>query len=96
MTNQLVSLYSTGARPHLLTGIAMMESSDVRLLTTRCVRAINALGLPALVLPCGVSGNLPAGLQIAGPLFADSAVLRWGTAMEDALDFKRPTAAADS
>lgn len=58
---------------------------DVRLLTTRCVRAINALGWPALVLPCGLSGKLPAGLQIAGRAFADRSVLQCGAAMEDAL-----------
>ena len=56
---------------------------DVRLLTTRCVRAINALGWPALVIPCGTSEGLPIGLQIVGPALADGAVLRCGAAMEN-------------
>jgi aspartyl-tRNA(Asn)/glutamyl-tRNA(Gln) amidotransferase subunit A len=55
---------------------------DVRLLTTRCVRAINAVGWPALVLPCGSSYGLPTGLQIVGPPRGDGAVLRCGAAME--------------
>lgn len=58
---------------------------DVRLLTTRCVRAINALGWPALSLPCGLADGLPVGLQIVGPAFRDDAVLRAGAALEDAL-----------
>jgi aspartyl-tRNA(Asn)/glutamyl-tRNA(Gln) amidotransferase subunit A len=57
---------------------------DVRLLTTRCVRAINALGWPALTIPCGMSANLPVGLQIVGPAFSDAAVLRYGAALENA------------
>jgi aspartyl-tRNA(Asn)/glutamyl-tRNA(Gln) amidotransferase subunit A len=55
---------------------------DARLLTTRCVRAINALGWPALVIPCGSSQGLPAGLQIVGPPLGDGTVLRCGAAIE--------------
>ncbi len=58
---------------------------DVRLLTTRCVRAINALGWPALVIPCGSSQGLPAGLQIVGPALADGLVLRCGASLENVL-----------
>ena len=57
---------------------------DVRLATTRLVRSMNLLGLPALSLPCGVSGDgLPIGLQIIGPPFEESLILRVGAAMED-------------
>ncbi len=69
---------------------------DVRLLTTRCVRAINALGWPAVVLPCGMSQKLPVGLQIIGPSFGDASMLRCGAAMEDALGFTSLTAPAGS
>ena len=58
---------------------------DVRLLTTRCVRAINALGWPALSMPCGISEGLPASVQIVGPPFSDGAVLRAGAVLEDGL-----------
>jgi aspartyl-tRNA(Asn)/glutamyl-tRNA(Gln) amidotransferase subunit A len=60
------------------------RDEDVRLATTRLVRGINALGLPALSMPCGLSANgLPAGLQIVGPAFAEALILRVGAALED-------------
>jgi aspartyl-tRNA(Asn)/glutamyl-tRNA(Gln) amidotransferase subunit A len=51
---------------------------DVRLATTRLVRSINVLGLPAASVPLPVSG-LPIGLQIIGPPFADNLVLSVGS-----------------
>ena len=60
-------------------------AEDVRLLTTRCVRAINMLGLPALVFPCGLSDGLPVGAQLVGPAFGDALVLRTGAVLEKAL-----------
>ena len=63
---------------------------DVRLTTTRLVRAINLLGLPALSMPCGTAGNgMPAGLQIIGKPFAEATVLRIGAALEAATDFHK-------
>jgi aspartyl-tRNA(Asn)/glutamyl-tRNA(Gln) amidotransferase subunit A len=60
------------------------RDEDVRLASTRLVRGINALGLPALSLPCGLSGSgLPAGLQIVGPPFEEALILRIGAALED-------------
>lgn len=60
------------------------REEDVRLATTRLVRSINLLGLPALSMPCGLSSNgLPVGLQIIGPPFEESLILRVGAAMED-------------
>jgi aspartyl-tRNA(Asn)/glutamyl-tRNA(Gln) amidotransferase subunit A len=57
---------------------------DVRLATTRLVRCINALGYPALSLPCGLSGSgLPIGLQIIGAPFEEAQILRLGAALED-------------
>ncbi len=57
---------------------------DVRLATTRFVRAINLLGLPALSMPCGLSASgLPVGLQIIGPEFQEERILRIGAALED-------------
>ena len=60
------------------------RDEDVRLATTRLVRGINALGYPALSIPCGVSGaGLPIGLQIVGPAFEEGRLLRLGAALED-------------
>ncbi|HXA52696.1 MAG TPA: amidase, partial [Candidatus Acidoferrum sp.] len=55
------------------------RDEDVRLAATRLVRGINALGLPALSMPCGLSGaGLPVGLQIVGPAFEEALVLKVG------------------
>ena len=60
------------------------RDEDARLATTRLVRAINVLGLPALSIPCGLSGlGLPIGLQIVGPAFEEATILRVGAAVED-------------
>ena len=60
------------------------RDEDVRLATTRLVRAINVLGIPALSIPCGLSTrHLPIGLQIIGPAFEEALVLRVGAALED-------------
>ena len=62
-------------------------AEDVRIASTRLVRAINVLGLPALSMPCGFNGaGLPLGLQIIGPAFGESVILRVGAALEDATD----------
>ena len=49
-------------------------AEDVRLASTRLLRAINVLGLPAASTPLPVSG-LPAGLQIIGRPFAEAEIL---------------------
>jgi aspartyl-tRNA(Asn)/glutamyl-tRNA(Gln) amidotransferase subunit A len=60
------------------------REEDIRLATTRLVRSMNLLGLPALSMPCGLSADgLPVGLQIVGPLFEEALILRVGAAMED-------------
>ena len=65
-------------------------AEDVRIASTRLVRAINVLGLPALSIPCGFNeGGLPLGLQIIGPAFQETVILRVGAAIEDATDSGR-------
>jgi aspartyl-tRNA(Asn)/glutamyl-tRNA(Gln) amidotransferase subunit A len=60
------------------------REEDVRLATTRLVRGFNLLGLPALSMPSGLSGDgLPVGLQIVGAPFEEALVLRVGAALED-------------
>lgn len=60
------------------------EEDDVRRAATRFVRGMNVLGLPALSMPCGLTlAGLPIGLQIIGPAFEESLVLRVAAALED-------------
>jgi Asp-tRNA(Asn)/Glu-tRNA(Gln) amidotransferase A subunit family amidase len=66
---------------------------DVRLATTRLMRALNLAGLPLLALPCGFDGGgMPISLQIIGGLFDEHTVLEVGHAYERATDWhkKRP------
>jgi aspartyl-tRNA(Asn)/glutamyl-tRNA(Gln) amidotransferase subunit A len=66
-------------------------NEDVRLATTRLMRAINVLGIPSLAMPCGFSGSgLPLGMQILGAPRNEDMLLRIGAALEDALGSRRP------
>jgi aspartyl-tRNA(Asn)/glutamyl-tRNA(Gln) amidotransferase subunit A len=59
---------------------------DVRLATTRFVRAINAIGLPAISLPCGSNTEgLPIGLQIVGRAFEEKLLLQIAAKVESGL-----------
>jgi aspartyl-tRNA(Asn)/glutamyl-tRNA(Gln) amidotransferase subunit A len=50
---------------------------------TRCTRAINYLGLPALCLPAGVSASgLPIGFQLVGRPFDEATLLKTGDAFQ--------------
>ncbi|HEY1239343.1 MAG TPA: amidase [Bryobacteraceae bacterium] len=60
------------------------REEEIRSATTRLVRSFNALGLPALSLPCGRTvAGLPIGLQIIGRPFGEPLILRVGAALED-------------
>jgi aspartyl-tRNA(Asn)/glutamyl-tRNA(Gln) amidotransferase subunit A len=47
----------------------------------------NLAGLPGLNIPCGLSDDLPVGLQLIGPQFGENLLFRVGHALERALDF---------
>jgi aspartyl-tRNA(Asn)/glutamyl-tRNA(Gln) amidotransferase subunit A len=56
---------------------------DTRMASTRFVRALNVLGLPALSIPCAKApGGLPIGLQIIGKAFAEARIFLAGAALE--------------
>jgi aspartyl-tRNA(Asn)/glutamyl-tRNA(Gln) amidotransferase subunit A len=64
------------------------DVEDVRLASTRLVRSINLLGLPALSMPCGLDKEgMPLGLQIVGKPFDEANILRVAAAVEDATEF---------
>jgi aspartyl-tRNA(Asn)/glutamyl-tRNA(Gln) amidotransferase subunit A len=58
------------------------SEEDTRLASTRLVRGINALGLPAISMPCGSSAEgLPIGLQIVGKPWAEKQIITVAAAM---------------
>ncbi len=57
------------------------ETEDVRLATTRFVRAINVLGWPAVSIPLPSRG-LPVGLQVIGKPFDEATVLAIGHSLD--------------
>jgi aspartyl-tRNA(Asn)/glutamyl-tRNA(Gln) amidotransferase subunit A len=48
---------------------------------------VNLAGLPGLSIPCGLSDDLPVGLQLIGPAFSENTLLAAGHALEQALAF---------
>jgi aspartyl-tRNA(Asn)/glutamyl-tRNA(Gln) amidotransferase subunit A len=44
-------------------------------------------GIPAISIPCGLSHDLPVGLQLAGPVFSENRLLDVAHALEQALAF---------
>ena len=74
------------------------ESHNVRLATTRNMRALNMTGLPLLQVPCGFSGGgLPIGLQIIGRLWDEAGIMQVGHAYERATEWhkRRPPIAKE-
>lgn len=62
------------------------QEFDVLPALTRYSRVFNLTGLPAISVPCGYTGEgLPIGLQLVGPSFGESAVLRAAHAFEQAV-----------
>lgn len=77
--------------PQSINGMAM----DTYHRWMEVVIPISLIGLPALSLPVGFGANgLPMGMQIAGPVGADAAILGIGQAYHEATDWpaKRPPA----
>ena len=57
---------------------------------TRFTRVFNAIGLPAVSLPCGFTARgLPLAIQIVGRPFDEAMVLRVAHAYEQATDWHR-------
>ena len=77
--------------PQSINGVAM----DTYHRWMEVVIPISLIGLPALSVPVGFGANgLPMGMQIAGPVGADAAILGMGQAYHEATDWpaKRPPA----
>jgi aspartyl-tRNA(Asn)/glutamyl-tRNA(Gln) amidotransferase subunit A len=52
-----------------------------------CTVPMSLAGIPAISIPCGLSGGLPVGLQLAGPAFSENRLLDAAHALEQALGF---------
>ncbi len=50
-----------------------------------CTIPLNLAGLPGLVLPGGLAGGLPVGVQLMGPAWGEGTLLRVGHALETAI-----------
>ncbi len=65
---------------------------NVRLATTRNIRALNLIGLPVVSVPCGFrTDGMPIGMQIVGGRFEEARILAIGHAYELATDWHRRT-----
>ncbi|MBI5413664.1 Asp-tRNA(Asn)/Glu-tRNA(Gln) amidotransferase subunit GatA [Candidatus Peregrinibacteria bacterium] len=52
--------------------------------------SVNITGVPALALPCGISGkNMPIGMQVIGPQFAEPLLLKVGAVYQRATDWHK-------
>ena len=85
---ETVDLLVLAATPVPALPLADSDALKAAALLTRFTRVFNLAGLPALSLPCGfTSAGLPVGLQIVGPAWAESRVLRLAGAYEAATEW---------
>jgi len=59
-----------------------------------CTVPMSLAGIPAVSIPCGLSGGLPVGFQLAGPAFSEARLLDAAYALERAIDFDGSAARA--
>ena len=59
-----------------------------------CTVPMSLAGIPAISIPCGLSEELPVGLQIAGPAFSENRILDAAFALERVIGFDTSRARA--
>ena len=91
----LVVTPTSAASPFDVSGTPPLGYDALRaaeLATLRNTRPFNALGLPALSVPCGFTASgAPVGMQIVGPAGGEAAVLALAHAYERATDWHTRT-----
>lgn len=89
-----VDLLATPTTPCLATPVGQdwvnLRGERQELLPTllRYATIASCIGAPAISLPCGFAGGLPAGLQLTAPRFAESLLLDVGRAYEGVNDWQ--------
>lgn len=85
-------LLLTPATPITAPLIEGLDAIEAARQLTRCTAPFNLAGVPALVLPCGMSTTgLPIGLQLVAAPWREARVLRAGKAFERATSWHRQT-----
>ncbi|MCK5319783.1 Asp-tRNA(Asn)/Glu-tRNA(Gln) amidotransferase subunit GatA [Candidatus Parcubacteria bacterium] len=80
----------TPTSPHTAFKIGEQSSDPLKMyLEDIYVSGASLAGLPAISIPVGFSKGLPAGMQIIGKRFAESALYNIGSAFQNATDYHR-------
>ena len=83
-----VDLIATPTAPSVAFGLGEKTGDPLAMyLSDYCTVPMSLAGIPAISIPCGLSGGLPVGLQLAGPAFSESRLLDAAHALERALAF---------
>ena len=78
-----VDLLAAPTAPTIAFPIGQKVNDPVAMyLSDVCTLPINLAGIPGLVVPCGMSEQLPVGLQLIGRPFAEATLLRAGDAYQ--------------
>ncbi len=80
----------TPTSPHIAFKIGEQVDDPVQMyLEDILVAGASLAGLPAMSIPCGMSKNMPVGVQIIGKSFDESSVLRIGHSYQKVTDFHK-------
>jgi aspartyl-tRNA(Asn)/glutamyl-tRNA(Gln) amidotransferase subunit A len=83
-----VDLIVTPTAPTVAFGLGEKTGDPLSMyLNDYCTVPMSLAGIPAISIPCGLSGGLPVGLQLAGPAFSENRLLDAAHALEQALGF---------
>jgi aspartyl-tRNA(Asn)/glutamyl-tRNA(Gln) amidotransferase subunit A len=83
-----VDLIVTPTAPTVAFGLGEKTAEPLSMyLNDYCTVPMSLAGIPAISIPCGLSGGLPVGLQLAGPAFSENKILDAAHALEQALGF---------
>ena len=83
-----VQLLATPTAPSVAFALgSKLEDPFEMYLNDYCTVPMSLAGIPAISIPCGLSGGLPVGLQLAGPAFSENRLLDAAHALEQSIAF---------